>query len=165
MDNVLVVFTYRSIEQLVAEGGTQSWRLDPARARQCTYVVCTRNLGHPDASREEAHGEAFLVARISDVSVAPERSDRYIVNFAEYALLTNHPNVWSGQRSPVAYVKDLATLEISYDELSWTPMPQGRAPSGVSSPGASKRTVDELRALVATENGVSVDRVEIVIRL
>src|SRR5712691_13035034 len=42
-----VVFTAKSVDRILEEGGTSSWRLDRNHARHCTNAVCTRN-AHAD---------------------------------------------------------------------------------------------------------------------
>src|ERR1700691_1424994 len=39
----VVIFTFKSIQTILAEGGSSSWRLDRNHARRCPYAVCTRN--------------------------------------------------------------------------------------------------------------------------
>ena len=88
----LVVFTYRAKEEIVEEGGSQAWALNPSSASRCSYLVCTRNRYHEGAG-PETHHSAFLVAKITGVEVAPESKSnlkgpwRYIVRFDEYALV------------------------------------------------------------------------------
>jgi hypothetical protein len=103
---ILVVFTYRSINQLLAEGGSQAWALNQANARRCSYVVCTRNRHHEDAAQQEEHGAAFLVGKISSVEELQNDPGRFIVRFDRYALVKSQPVIWPGARNPVWYVDD-----------------------------------------------------------
>ena len=111
--DTIVVFTAKTVENLLAQGGSGSWILDRNNARRCRYIVCTRN-AHPKEGHEdlgpEPHGSAFLIARIADV--VEDGPDRWRVTFAEYARL-DKPAVWQGLRNPVRYARlaDLARNE------------------------------------------------------
>ena len=127
-EDTLMVFTYRSLKSILEDGGAQAWVLDPERAQQCTYIVCTRNrhFRDPDPVKQngavERHGTAFLIGRITTVGRAPDDCKRYIVRFDEYA--TPAPEAfplakWPGTQNPVRYVKDIAKLGIDPDTLDW----------------------------------------------
>ena len=124
----LVVFTFRSLPRIVAERGSQAWSLSSANARRCRYIVCTRNRHFADASpgeqaaAQEEHRAAFMVGRITTVEPSPERTNRHIVRFDEYAVL-DIPDVWSGARNPVWYVDDIKKLGIEPDTLNWLEVP------------------------------------------
>src|SRR5258708_37222059 len=105
----LVVYTYRPVSRLLREGGSQNWRLNPTHARRCTYIVCTRNRFYKTATAEdqaaatEEQRSAFLVGKITTVEPSPEqpeRPERYIVRFDEYALI-NVPDAWPTHRYPI----------------------------------------------------------------
>lgn len=126
----LVVFTYRPIATILAERGSQAWSLNAGNARRCTYIVCTRNRYFADAgpdeqaAAQEEHGAAFLVGRITIVEPSPERPDRHIVRFNEYAILDPQPVLWPGARNPVRYVDDIEkSLGIDPDALHWLAIP------------------------------------------
>ena len=71
----------------------------------------------------EEHGAAFLVGKITAVEQSPERDDRYIVRFEEFAVLDPLSVIWPGHRNPVWYVEDIRTLGIDPDKLNWQPLP------------------------------------------
>ena len=122
----IVVFTAKSVESMVRLGGTGSWRLDRNNARQCTYVVCTRNGNAEWVEGNEVHQSAFLIGRVSDVvpSQEPGYEDRYVVKFSEYALI-NEPSVWKGDRNPVKYYATLREIiGIDPATLEWKQVPQ-----------------------------------------
>ena len=102
MDAILV-FTGRSIQQMLDEGGSRSWVLDARRARRCSYVVCTQNrYNDVHRSGDAPHASAFLVARIADIVTSAEDPSRYDIRFGEYAPLdVPLPDVWQGWRNPV----------------------------------------------------------------
>lgn len=121
----IIVFTGRSPTQIVNEGGSQAWALDPQRARECEYLVCTQNRKAGDwAHPTEPHGEAFLVGKVSGVVHSKERQEpnRYLIQISEYAR-TKIPNVWKGHRNPVRYAT-LEDLEIDPAKLSFERMQQ-----------------------------------------
>lgn len=120
MSNVIAVFTYRKADEIICDGGSQAWALNPQNARRCRYLVCTRNrYTYPNDTGPEEHGAAFLVGKVIAVDTAPDRADRYIVRFNEYALLDPQPVVWPGARNPVWYLDNLADLKIEEDALVW----------------------------------------------
>ena len=100
-DNVLQVFTFKSIETMLEVGGTQSWALDRNRAKGCKYVVMCRNAHHPDVEGPEAHHSAFMVGKITDVVPATEDPGRWLVLFDEYSVI-NVGDQWEG-RNPVRF--------------------------------------------------------------
>ena len=81
----------------------RSARPNPVNARRFQYCVCVqnRNNGHWGGADQEHH-HAFFVGRISAVVPSPERPDRYLVEFSEYAVI-DWPNAWPGLRNPVRY--------------------------------------------------------------
>lgn len=117
--DAVVTFTARNIGQVLRDGGSQAWRLDPQRARRAEYLVCTQNthnaaFGAPTVQ----HGHAFLIGRIAGVVPSPERPDRWLIEISGF-IPCDLGNIWakSGHlRYPVWYTTleelgiDLATL-------------------------------------------------------
>jgi hypothetical protein len=180
---VAVVFTAKSTERILAEGGTSAWRLDRKHARRCEFVVCTRN-AHPKwdqgdwAEGTEAHHTAFLVGKISDVvpcEPTPENDEapenRFLIEFSEFARV-KIPDIWTGDRNPVKY-RSADDLGIDFSKLNWERMPEpDNAPAPVaatSSASNSKATVGPLtmaeakKGLALTFN-VPPETIEITIR-
>lgn len=161
-NKALIVFTYRTRQELEQEGGSQAWKLNPDSARRCAYLVCTRNRYHEGAG-PEPHHSAFLVGRISRVETSPERNDRYIVRFSEFAEV-NVPDVWPGGRNPIMYVDDISSLGIDVANLEWqttTVTSEVDHDAEVVDKGLS---FDEAKAGVARRYGFPVSQIEIVIR-
>jgi hypothetical protein len=172
-DETLVVFTAKSIERLLREGGTSSWRLNPARARRCTYVVCTRNTRASWGDGDEPHGSAFLVARID--SVVPceptaendeSEENRFLIRFIEFARI-DIPKAWNGQHNPVRYTT-LRELDIDPADLTWEPMPPV-APQPVSRNNDGKSGIRPLTMIEAKKGlalyfSVPPEAIEITIR-
>jgi hypothetical protein len=162
----ILVFTYKSIETILAEGGTSGWVLDAKRAARFQYVICTRNRHDEHNEGEEPHGSAFLLGRIRDVVPAPERAEnRMLIRFSEFARI-NIPDVWKGWRNPVRYT-NLEELDINWDDEDWEPMPQVEAPARQGGPfralGGGLSIAAAKKGLAAFY-GVTEDAIEILIR-
>lgn len=169
-DSALVVFTYRSQPTLLAERGSQAWALNPSNALRRTYLVCTRNRYFANASPEEQsaareeHGAAFIVGKISTVEPSPERPDRYIVRFDEYAVLHKR-DVWPGARNPVWYVEDIAALGIDPTKLNWLALPDEPDDNGLDTDAHFERFAAPLGHIVLEFNYLEVDAGRMIARL
>lgn len=165
--HILVVFTSRSIERILAVGGSQAWALKPDNARRCYYLVCTRNRFQDD-SGPETHGAAFLVGKISAVVPSLENPERFIVRISEYALIDPPLPVWRGARNPVWYVDTLAELNIDESALQWLPMAeqvnQAAAVSDTGTARSDKLTIAAAKTALAATFGVTPENIEIIIR-
>lgn len=161
-----MVFTFKSAETILSDGGTCSWHIKPQRAQQCEYAVCTRNARHKLVQGKEPHGSAFLIGRVKDVVPTPreldERPGRFLIRFSEYAVV-HVLNAWKGDRVPTRYVDEQA-LGIDFDKLEWRPLAEGAgsAPVGVSA--AMGLSIAEAKPLLARRYGVPPDAIEIIIR-
>ncbi|BDT96934.1 hypothetical protein IFM12275_69100 (plasmid) [Nocardia sputorum] len=164
-EDAVVVFTGKSPEQILSEGGSQAWKLDPSRAKKCTWLVCTQNAHNYEdyAKGNEPHGSAFLVGRISRVSPAPEEDGRWMIEVSEYARMSQ-PNVWTGDRNPVRYT-NLGALGINLEGVEFQKMERDTAATKPTAPAASAGlTIAQAKAGLAETYGVAVDSIEIVIR-
>ncbi|HEX5234248.1 MAG TPA: hypothetical protein VFW25_02850 [Silvibacterium sp.] len=169
-DDTVVVLTARSIERMVNQGGSQAWRLVPAHARQMDYIVCARNAKADWGDGHEAHRSAFLIARVRDVVPSPERPDRWLVRFAEYAPI-DLPEFWrKGDRNPVRY-GSLNELGIEPHQLNWHQMPVATAGTAAGletvspfHPKIKPLTISEAKHGLAMNFNVPVEAVEITIR-
>lgn len=174
MDAILV-FSGRSIEQMLDEGGSQAWALDASRARRCSYIVCTQNR-HSDVHRSgrAPHGEAFMVGQISDVIESTEDPDRFTIVFDKFARITI-PGAWGGWRNPVKYTT-LEELGIDPGTLSFENVPEASerraAPShtpavkdrAATVNGTPPLSLDAAKNGLAAYFGVPVEAIEITIR-
>ncbi len=120
-NKAVIVFTYKSLDRILEDGGTSAWRLDRNHARSCDYAVCTRNAHSEHSEGREPHRSAFLVGKVKDVVPSKGREGRFIVLFSEYAEV-DIPDAWKGDRNPVSYGK-LSDLGITPSALNWQPMP------------------------------------------
>jgi hypothetical protein len=169
MLKAIAVFTGKSVERMLEEGGTSAWVLNPARAEEYDYVVCTRNVDWREG--DEAHGSAFLVGKVSGVEKLPDERNRYLIRFGEYAL-TDLPNVWQGWRNPVRY-STLEELGIDLAKLEFRPMPQPTASTRTAAEAPEKgdgaavgpsTIIDQAKAGIAAALGLKPSQIEITIR-
>lgn len=173
-EDTIVVFTARSPERIVREGGSQAWALNVTRARDCSWVVCTQNRHHPDhafSDATEPHGSAFLLGKISSIRRAEgeNEEERWMIAISEFARL-QIPNLWDGSRNPVRY-RSLTDLPIDSKKLKFQPMPAVAAPSIAAMkpeqlvPASNGGlTIPEAKKALAATFGVKPDAVEITIR-
>jgi hypothetical protein len=160
-NDTLMVFTRISTDTMLREGGSRAWKLDPNRARQLTYIVCTRNSRNAESGAREPHGHGFLVARISDVVQWPAEPDRYIVKFDSYAFI-DKPNLWDGTRIPTRYTT-LHNLGIDNENLVFHRQPDV-SNSDAKANGCDGLNIQQAKPKLAEFYGVSETAVEIVIR-
>ena len=171
-EDTVVVFTARSPERVVREGGSQAWVLNPTRAKGCTWLVCTQNRHNADhefSDATEPHGAGFLLGRISAIrnSQADGDEDRWIIAISECARI-DKPDLWDHGRNPVRYTS-LAALGIDPAKVEWQKMPQAeaqpdqatKASSGVS---PALLTIAEAKKQLAATFGIKPDAIEITIR-
>lgn len=180
-DEAIVVFTAKSVERILAEGGTSAWRLQRNNARCCSYAVCTRNKHAKWDQRPqwtegpEEHQSAFLVGKVSDVvACVPSKenpkenpANRFLVQFSEYALVTI-PEVWKGDRNPVKY-SSLEELGIDPGKLKWKKMPNAQEVSETQPVQAIQKplgalTMAEAKQGLALTFNVAPEAIEITIR-
>ncbi len=170
--DAIVVFTARSPERITREGGSQAWVLNPARAKQCTWLVCTQNRHNPDhefSDATEPHGSAFLLCRISGIRRSEEdvRERRWLITISEFARI-NYPDVWDHQRNPVRYAS-LEELGISLDGLNFQTLPSLRDGGMKIEPRQPESrpvalTIPEAKKALAQTFGVKPEAIEIMIR-
>jgi hypothetical protein len=176
-NNALIVFTAKSTELIHKQGGTSSWVLSPSSMRDVRYVVCTRNTGRElnegDGPRTEAHGEAFLVGKVSGLKQVDPRNNRkrYLVQMSEYARVSV-PDFWTHDRNPTRYTDtdQLKQWGIDVDELEWLPMPDTDGVLGVmphteeaAASMGEGLTIAQAKHGLSVKFGVPEDAIQIVI--
>jgi hypothetical protein len=168
-ENVLAVLTAKSVERILKEGGSQSWAFDRNNARRCKYAVCMRNAHADWTEGDEAHGSAFIVGRVKDITPSTESEGRWLIEFSEYALV-DASGAWGGWRNPVKYTTD-QELGLDVTELTFKPMPpraggglEGAQAVNLPVTTAKPLTIAEAKQSLAVAFGVSPDAVEITIR-
>jgi hypothetical protein len=173
MQKAVAVFTGKSASRILREGGTSSWVLDPTRAADCDYVVCTRSYKNWREGTEPK-GSAFLVGKVSGVVRSPDRPNRYpyryLITMSEYAL-ADIPDVWQGWRNPVRYTT-MEDLGIDPAQLEFKPMsassesrqPTSEAAAIPADESHDPLSIEEAKAGLATTFGVAPSQIEIIIR-
>ncbi len=170
-DTAIAVFTNRGRDRLLAEGGSQAWALDQARAAMCNYLVCIQNR-HADGWGQPTHQHrhAFLVAKVAGVVPSKEAPGRFMILFTEYASV-DIP-IKEKWRNPVRYT-DLASLGIDSAKLKFSRVRlrllRASAPEKLPEPedkSAAKEGLDIASAKKALSAfyGVPTGAIEIVIR-
>ena len=123
----IVVFTARSLDDILRDGGSRDWRLDADRARDCEYLVCTQNRRNTDFGAPTApHGAAFLIGRISGVVRSSDDQARWLIKISEYIECVV-PNIW-GKSGHLRYPVWYTTLEHLGIDLSSLPPPTALLP-------------------------------------
>lgn len=166
MSDTIVCFTSRSVEEMLATGGSQAWRLRPAHARQAQYLVCARNRNSDWSEGPEAHLSGFLIGRVTGIVPAPEDSSRYLIQIGEWARI-DRPGLWTFGRNPVRYA-NIAELGIDPESIEFEPLEAVAVPREIrhSRRDASFRplTIMEAKEGLAASLGVDVNAIEITIR-
>jgi hypothetical protein len=190
--DALYLFTGRSLDHLLRDGGSQAWRVKPASVQAVSYVVCFQNRYPPTSDGyydgQVEHGTAFVVAKIAGLApptlenterpdYRPNSGPRYLVRFNEYAPI-NLPKAWQHWRNPVIY-GSLGAFGIDPNALDFQPMPTSPSESAAAVqstlprphvatvpaalPSVKMTIADAKKALAATF-GVDPDAIEITIR-
>lgn len=175
VQDTIVVFTARSPKRIVREGGSQAWKLNPAHAKQCVWLLCTQNRHHKDGDFSDAtqpHGSGFLLGKVLAVRESPEgRYGRWIVEISEFALL-NCSELWQKNfkgRQPVRYAS-LSALGIDPSKQQFHAMPERQHPLSQPLPtqgevlAPAMLTIAQARKALAATFGVQPDAIEITIR-
>lgn len=164
-EEAMVILTAKSAETILAVGGTQSWVLDRAHAKQCRYAVLCQNAHSNWGDGKEPHGKAFMVGRVDDVVPSTETKGRWLVTFSAYAVI-DKPDAWGGWRNPVRYTT-LDELGIDAAKLKFRPMPPVADEAAVRAAGGKPSggmTIAEAKEALARTFGVTPEAVEITIR-
>jgi hypothetical protein len=172
-NEAVVLFTAKSLEHILREGGTSPWRLDRKHARRCAFAVCTRNANADWAEGPEVHHAAFLVGKVREVvrcAARPEdksSENRYLIQFREFARV-HIPNVWKGDRNPVKY-SSLDYLAIDPSTLKWEVMPEPisateQVDQASKNFGVKPLTMAEAKKGLALTFNVAPESIEITIR-
>jgi hypothetical protein len=144
--------------------------LTPTNAKQCEFLVCTRNAFNrePPSEGNEPHASAFRIGRISGVIPAPEdpTSGRFMVQFEAYAELAI-PNAWQAWRNPVRY-STLEEIGVDLDKLIWKRRSAEMRAASATVPRAPeptmRLTITEAKKGLAATYGVAPEAIEITIR-
>ena len=105
-----------------------------------------------------------MVCNISTVEPSPERPDRYIVRFDEYAIV-DIPDVWPGARNPIWYVEDIASLGIEPTKLDWLALPDEPDVDDLQTDAYFEKFAAPLGHVVLEFNHLEVDAGRMIARL
>jgi hypothetical protein len=119
MSDTIVVFTCKTVGDILEAGGSLAWKVSKARALKMKYLVCTRNSNQ--GVGREPHRAGFLIGLISGFTPAPDEPDRYLIQISEWASI-DLPEVWNKQRFPLHYA-NLAELGIDPRALKFKRVP------------------------------------------
>lgn len=158
MSDVISVLTSKSTETILAEGGSQSWALDRARAARCDYLVVCRN-AHGDPEGPEPHRQAFLVGKVSDVVASTETEGRFKILITEYARVSWDDGWEEGRRNPVAYFKDDDFSDHDGEPVDFKALPFQKVDAS-----ARGLSIAEAKAGLAATFGVPESAIEVTIR-
>ena len=172
MTSAIVLFTGKSREQIIADGGTGRWLVSENVARQHEYVVCIRNKRAANFPNAEPHGSAFLIGRLKSVTKTEtdkNGNDRYFLQLKDWTAL-DLPNRWKNWRNPVKY-SSLEELDISIAGLTFQQLPDVKIATSTEL-GANLGTKSQLASLtipqakegLARHFGVPVEAIEITIK-
>lgn len=116
----VAVFTGKDMTIMADEGGSGYWIAKEERLKNAEYLIAVRNLRETWAVKDNKHGTAFLVARITGCFRTDRHAGRSVITFEEYAEICV-PDSWKkltdGQRYPVAYLD----TQIAFEELHINP--------------------------------------------
>lgn len=160
----IAVFTGDTVEEILAQGGSGGWVINPAKASQCKYVVCCKKQNWKNRKTVVPSRAAFLIGLVSGLQKRTDSDNqrgqwRFLIEISEYALL-NKPDVWNKKaRNPIAYLT-LSELGIELRGLKFKPL--ASAPPG--SKDAKTMTIAEAKQALAASFGVTPEDVEIIIR-
>jgi hypothetical protein len=160
----VAVFTNRGLDMLVAEGGTQAWKLNPKRVARRRYVVCTQNRNADWGQPTHEHGQGFLIGKISSVdrSSEPGCENRYIIRFSEYAEI-NVPEMAKYWRNPVRYI-DLDEHGIDPAKLKFKKVSSAKAETANPRAEEQRLNMAEAKKALAAFYKIPSSSIEIMIR-
>lgn len=160
----IFVLTGRNIEMILAEGGSQAWKIDAKRAKDCEYVVCIQNheQRHFDCKPSARHHTAFLVGKLSGIAAPDPGNDvtRKKLLFSEYAEI-DLADKWPHYRNPVFY-GNLEEFGIDVTALHFQPMPVQQPVPNIDKP--QSLTIAQAKAGLALSFDLMPSDIEIVIR-
>ncbi len=174
--DVLIVFTAKTVQQMLDAGGSQSWVLNQYNMRGVRYVVCVRNSDprhdEENGQRGEPHNSAFMVGKVSGIRKVDRQNyrNRYIVEFSEYAVFDPIRDFRKGLvRNPVTYgdIDQCAALGLDIAALTFQPMPAPVADQPIDTAAPSRliegMTLAEAKAGLAATFGVPIENIQITI--
>lgn len=169
MTDSIVVFTEARSEDIIANGGSGEWVLNPERASQCKYLVCCRKTRWNNMEDSTPKSAAFLVGTIKALTPGIKTASgqqRYFIEIDRFARVSRE-GVWKEWRNPVRY-EALKELGIDARSLKLEAIPRtsdkvSRGKPALSG-GPRRLTIAEAKEALAATFGVRPEDVEIHIR-
>lgn len=183
MSNVIGIFTGKDLKWMESEGGSGYWMAKTDRIKSAEYVIFMRNHRETWAVKNDglAHGQAFLIGKISGCIPTQKYAGRKLIQISEYSSLPDtvvFKQAWKkltgGQRYPVAYLNsnDLSgKLELDIDALEWTvfsPDPNAEndgiiqeSRNDIDNAKELSDIIAEAKEMIAHAAGVETDKVNI----
>lgn len=162
------VLTGRGTETMLDEGGSQAWKIDASRIKDCEYVVCIQNHNQNYFEPKQLsapHHTAFLVGKLAGTAAPDPSSDetgtRKKLLFSEYAEI-DLADKWPGHRNPVFY-GSLEEFGIDVTTLNFKSMPEQK-PTARKEDTLQPLTIAQAKAGLALNFGVMPSDVDILIR-
>src|SRR5437868_9160004 len=62
-ERVIAVLTSKSLQTMIADGGSGNWRADKQEIQSCRWIVAIRNRHKYWPEGDEEHGTAFLIGK------------------------------------------------------------------------------------------------------
>jgi hypothetical protein len=163
-DGAVVVFTKETRREILNQGGSRGWVVNPRSVEKCPYLVCCRREQWDNRSENTKHRAAFLVGRITNLERVDESENargqaRFEIRISEYAGIDRR-NTWRKDlRNPVAY-STLKKLGIELKDLKFEPVMRPSNGSGER----RQMTIAQAKEALAASFGVKPEDVEIIIR-
>lgn len=163
----LVVFTEVTAEEIIGQGGSGDWVLNPEKASNQKYIVCCRKSRWHNKADGVPNGAAFLVGVIENLiprdALNKRGKHRYFVKISKFATVQVE-NVWDSWRNPVIY-KSLEELGIDPGSLKFKPAAAAsEAVSSATAPAPARLTIAEAKKALAVTFGVDPDDIEVTVR-
>lgn len=171
MENLVMVYTSKSLKRIFDEGGTGNWKAQRNRVKKCNYVVLTQSNTYKELTEDEADlHSAFLIGRISGVKDAPESDERIVIEFSEYAEISV-PDAWTGDRYPVAYLnidefEKKHSEDFNLEALEWIPFesnPYSKGSRSIEPNDIPALTIAQAKEGIARSLGIKPELVSITI--
>lgn len=159
MENVVMVLTSKTPEDMFRDAGSGHWKVDPNRIKDCEYLLASRR------ELEDGQHAAFLIGR--GLSARPSEPGRYVIGFEEFARV-DRLWIWpNNHRNPIAYGQSgdleraLRGIGLSFSALLWEPFPREWI---VEEKWVAPLTVPDAKLGIAKALGIAPECVEITIR-
>jgi hypothetical protein len=163
--NVVMVFTSKPLETMINEGGSGYWSASKKRLEKCSYLIATKSntlREHFPSDTNIKQGSAFIVGKITNIGNSP-KGGRLVIQLSEFAEV-NIPNVWTGNRNPVAYTNTESLKNdhgVDFSNIVWRDFPINEITPITD---VKALTIDEAKEGIAKTLGIDPSCIEILIK-